>query len=120
MFANLKAEFTKGDILALNAFVDSLIGLYFLHLASITIVIILLSNFFIDKLLLVLNFFLPNFFDDFWRFFISTERAFDDSVVFELMLRPLGKAIQVKSIPANSCASCYCVTFYDLHMANGA
>jgi hypothetical protein len=63
---------------------------------------------------------LPNFSNNFRRFFISTKRAFDDSIVFDLMLSPLSEAIEMKIIQANCCACCNCITFYYLHMTNRA
>ncbi len=66
----------------------------------------------------MLHFFLPDFVYDLRRFQIPAKRAFDGTIIFELMLGPLGKTIEVESIPTDSCAGAYCVTFDDLHMAN--
>ncbi len=65
-------------------------------------------------------FFLPNFFDNLRRLFISTKRAFDQTIIFHLMFSPLCKAFQVKGVQANSGTSGGCITFNNLHVADGA
>ena len=119
MTTKLEAGFTENDVFALNTFIDCLTGLDFLQLASITIVAILLPDFFIVELLFMLCFFLPNFSNNLWRFFIPTKRTFHNSIILHLMLCPLSEAIKMEIIKANCCTCCNCITFNNLHMTYG-
>jgi hypothetical protein len=93
MLTKTKAAFAKGDILAISTFVDSFNGLNFFQLASVAVVIVFLTYFFVDDLFLVLYNFLPNFFQNIRGFFISAERTFYNTVVFDFMVGPLSKTL---------------------------
>lgn len=118
--AELEAKFAEGHVLTVHAFVYRLIGLYFLELASIAVIIILLADFLIDHLLLMLDLLLPDLLDDLWWFLIPAERTLDDAIVVHLVLGPLREALEVEGVHADSGAGGDCIAFYDLHVADSA
>lgn len=118
--AELEAKLAEGHVLAVHALVYRLIGLYFLELASITVIIILLAYFLIDHLLLMLHLLLPDLLDDLRWFLVPTERALDDSIVVHFMLGPLREALEMEGVHADSSASGDCIAFYNLHVADCA
>jgi len=67
----------------------------------------------------MLDFFLSNLFNNFWRFLISTKWTFNQSIIFKLMLSPLCKAFQMEGISAYCGTSCSCIAFNYLHVADG-
>lgn len=120
MPSELEAKLTKCHIFAIHTLVYRFIGFDFLKLAPITVIIILLPYFFIDHLFLMFNFLLPYLLDDFRRFLIPAEWTLDDAVIVHLMFGPLREALKMEGVHAYSSTGGDCITFDDLHMANGA
>lgn len=102
----------------MNTFVNGLIGAKLSELTSIAIVIVLFSNFFVDELIFQHIFFFSDFTNDIRSFFIPAKRALDYSIVFEFVLGPLTKAIQMKSVFTDSGTGSSDIAFDDLHMTD--
>lgn len=119
MLAQFEAIIAKSHIFAINALINSLIRIDFPELAAITVIVVFLaSDLFGNLLLLDLILFLLDFSHNLWRFFITAEWAFDNPILFDLMLGPLRKALQMKGVATNSGAWSSGITFYDLGVAN--
>jgi len=103
MLAQFEAIIAKSHIFAINALINSLIRIDFPELAAITVIVVFLaSDLFGNLLLLDLILFLLDFSHNLWRFFITAEWAFDNPILFDLMLGPLRKALQMKGVATNS------------------
>ena len=94
MFSQPEAAITKSNILAVYAFIDSLITIYFPKLTAITVVVVLFASYlFGDYLLLYLILFLFDLSHDFGWFFIPTKWTLYDSIVLDLVFGPLQKTL---------------------------
>jgi hypothetical protein len=94
MFAKFEAILAEGDILAMDALIDCLVGANLPEFAAITIIIILFAaNLFGDKLFLKFVLFLFDFPHDIWCFLIPAEWTLDNPIIFKFVFGPLHEAL---------------------------
>lgn len=97
-----EAVFAEGDVFAVYALVDGFVGAYFPELATVAVVVVLLSDLFVDELLFDHVLLLFDLADDIWCLLVAAQRAFHHSVVLDLVLGPLAETLQVERVPAYS------------------
>jgi len=117
MFSCIETALTEGDIFTANTFINSTFLIDLFKLASITVIIVADAYFFTVNAFLNFIFLNLDYSQIFISFYISAERAFNDTIIFDLIFHPLRETIQMKSVATNVCASCCGITFNDLHVA---
>ncbi len=119
MLIGSKASITKCNIFTSNTLIDCFVLLDFLKHASITIVVIANANLFIINTLNQLILLLPDLLNNLFSLLIPTERTLNHTIILELILHPLTKAIQMKGIPTNIGAGGNRIRLNNLHVADG-
>ena len=118
MFSISETVLTEGDVFTMNALIDRFFGAYFSKLTSIAVIVILFPDLLVDELFFDHILFFFDLSDDLWCFFISAQRTFHNSIIFDFMFSPLTETIQMESVSTNSMTWGSGITFDYLHMTD--
>ena len=104
MFSKFKTTLTESNIFTMNTLVDSFLSTNLSELATITIVVVLFPYLLVDLLFFKHILFFFDLSNNICRFLISAERAFDNIIIFHLMLSPLTKTLEMECISTDGMA----------------
>ena len=91
--AEFETALAQRHVLAMHAFVDSLIWTNFFELAPVAVIVVFLAHLFVDELVFEHVLLLSDLANDVRGLFVPAEWTFDYSIVFEFVFGPLAETV---------------------------